>query len=186
MTSSHRNQPARGLACLRWLALAGVFSLPSCSLPALGQSYYKASLATEPAIVEVVVVGTQPVPAGPATAESDQGRPSLAALPEPEEAYAADWTSDGRAQFVPTSEFAFDFGVGEAPYDDNDHDYFLDYRPPQGFSDALVLLEWRNHVGPGLSWHGIAALQRVQEDTLFEAVDQADWAWFGLGLQWSW
>ncbi len=186
MTTSHRNQPSRGHPCLGWLTLAGVLSLPSCALPALGQSYYKASLAAEPAIVEVVVVGAQPVTAGVASSETALPSPGLPKLSETEQPLASDWTPDWRARFVPTSEFAFDFGVGEAPYDDNDHDYFLDYRPPQGFSDALVLLEWRNHVGPGLSWHGIAALQRVQEDTLFEAVDQADWAWFGLGLQWSW
>ncbi len=187
MPSSQSTHPATGghwkaTWRLAWVGLLA--GLPACALPGLGRSFYKASLPSEPESIEVVVVGVQPLAAPSPTAATSPVLDPVAVWPvrETENSLPEFWSP----RFQPRFEFAFDLGVGEAPYDDNDHNYELDYRPPQGFSDALVQLEWRNQMAPGLSWHGIAAMQRVQEDSLLEAMDAADWAWFGVGLQWSW
>ncbi|MDF1837951.1 MAG: hypothetical protein P1V35_08785, partial [Planctomycetota bacterium] len=87
---------------------------------------------------------------------------------------------------VPSSELIIDLGVGEAPYDDGFFDYALDYSPLVGFSDALMQLEYRAQLRPGTSVFGIAAMHRVQDETIMQAMDQNDWAWIAMGVQFSW
>jgi hypothetical protein len=84
------------------------------------------------------------------------------------------------------SEIIIDLGVGEAPYDDGFLDYEMDFSPLVGFSDALMQLEYRARIQPGTSIFGIAAMNRVQDDTILQAMGQNDWAWFGMGVQISW
>ena len=153
-------------------------------MPNLGQPYYRASQPVVPEQVEFVVVAVQPDQAGSVVAPVEGNTSSEIQAQAQDQPFGSElrWVQS----FQPRTEFSLDFGVGEAPYDDSDHDLELDFRPVHGFSDALVQLEWRSQVAPGFSWHSIAAMNRVQEDTLMEMMDAGDWAWVGLGVQWSW
>ncbi|MCP5021639.1 MAG: hypothetical protein GY930_07660 [bacterium] len=88
--------------------------------------------------------------------------------------------------FLSKSEIIIDLGVGQAPYDDGFFDYAMDFSPLVGFSDALMQLEYRAHIQPGTSVFGIAAINRVQDETIIRAMGQNDWAWVAMGVQFSW
>ncbi len=88
--------------------------------------------------------------------------------------------------FMPSAEVIVDMGIGEAPYDDGFLDYALDYSPLVGFSVSIMQLEYRARVQPGVSVFGIAAMNRIQDETIMHAMNENDWAWVSVGVQLSW
>ncbi|HPF13701.1 MAG: hypothetical protein H6830_06275 [Planctomycetes bacterium] len=156
--------------------------LSSCGVTCFGKTFHQESQSTRADLGEVTVVEVLPL--------GHAELPSVGAASQGDLRF--DWSGDlgalqeGVPAFVPRTELVLDLGVGEVPFDDGAGEYQLDYRPVRGFSDALVQLELRARSGPGFAWYGIAAINRVQEETLLETVDQGDWAWFGVGVQYSW
>ncbi|MEZ6003925.1 MAG: hypothetical protein R3F17_12010 [Planctomycetota bacterium] len=163
------------------LSLAVLFACCSCGVTRLGQPYHQASLGTAPLIEQIEVREMLPMVG---RAETVTATHQAADLQPERQIWPDDWTS----LLTPpaATEFVLDLGVGEAPFDDACELFCLDPGPVRGFSDALVQIEVRRTwVGP-VSWHGIAALSRIQEDTLLEAMQAGDWAWIGFGVQYSW
>ncbi len=159
----------------------------SCGATSLGETHHKASLGADLELtrVQIEVISDAERVANPDQLPGPRPASSPLASGTVREPNGQEWGWE-LPRFAPKTELVLDLGVGEVPFDDGVQDYGLDFRPVRGFSDALMQLELRALTGPGVSWHGIAAMNRIQEETLMDALDQADWAWFGVGIQFSW
>jgi hypothetical protein len=165
---------------LKTLLVVSMFGLVSCGTTQIGAAKHKASIPSTfllavTTVVEVTEAGRTPL--------ADAANYSVGVSgwePTPAD---MDMSMPDR---LSASEIIIDLGVGEAPYDDGFFDYALDYSPLVGFSDALMQLEYRARIRPGTSVFGIAAMKRIQDETIMQAMDQNDWAWIAVGVQFSW
>lgn len=165
---------------LNTLLVVSLLGLVSCGTTQLGAAKHKESL---PSTVLLAVATVVELPS-PATSRdvtgviSDGSHHSLESISGDLDLVTPN--------FRPVSQIIIDLGVGEAPYDDGFLDYALDFSPLVGFSDALMQLEYRAQLQPGTSVFGIAAMNRVQDETILQAMGENDWAWFAFGVQFSW
>ncbi|MCA9002488.1 MAG: hypothetical protein KDB61_11225 [Planctomycetes bacterium] len=163
-------------ASLKALSVVALLCLASCGATQLASAKHKESIPTTVmlAVTSVAVeVSETPEPA-------------------PLDVHPSGWAhTSGDLEWdippvLPSSAIVVDLGVGEAPYDDGFLDYEMDFSPLVGFSDALMQLEYRTQIRPGASLFGIAAMNRVQDDSILQAMGQSDWAWFAMGVELSW
>ena len=75
-----------------------------------------------------------------------------------------------------------DLGAGEFPYDDQMHPVDGSPAGRAGFSSSIIRLTWREALSGPFGVHGTAALSRVQEDPLLEALSDMRLSWLAVGL----
>lgn len=166
------------------LLVAALFGSVSCGTTELAAAKHKESI---PSTVLLAVSSVEVLSSSDVDLDATVG-PGLDGLVEG----VAHWRGERKGVdlttpiFLPRSEIIIDLGVGEAPYDDGFFDYAMDFSPLVGFSDALMQLEYRAHIQPGTSVFGIAAINRIQDETIMQAMGQNDWAWVAMGVQFSW
>ncbi|MFT4647259.1 MAG: hypothetical protein ACI9X4_000469 [Glaciecola sp.] len=165
---------------LKMLLVVSILGLASCGATQIGAAKHNASLPSTFLLAVTTVVEVTEADRAPLAdaANFSVGVSGWEATPAD-----MDMSMPSR---LPASEIIIDLGVGEAPYDDGFFDYALDYSPLVGFSDALMQLEYRARIRPGTSVFGIAAMNRIQDETILQAMDQNDWAWIAMGVQFSW
>lgn len=114
---------------------------------------------------------------GPAT--PTEGSPSARSLPElPLDVLFAD-TPATTDVGLPVR---FDFGAGEAPFDDGTLPIHRGCVGPSGFSDAILSLVWRQPLTSAVRLQGRAAVVRAQDLALMDGFSDARFAFLVLGL----
>ncbi len=164
---------------LQMLLVVSLFALASCGATQLAAAKHKESI---PSTVLLAVTSVVEISGVDRSSEAD----IRGLMGEVAEGTAPEDLDMALPDPLPNSEIIIDLGVGEAPYDDGFLDYALDYSPLVGFSDALMQLEYRAQIRPGTSVFGIAAMNRIQDETIMQAMGQNDWAWIAMGVQISW
>lgn len=83
---------------------------------------------------------------------------------------------------LPGTGLGFDFGSGQAPYDDGPHDNALMPDDDGGFSDALLQMTFHHGLGPGTGLVGAVGAARTQDVPLWDAIGEAEVTWVTVGF----